>query len=190
METREQWLTAAAKELRPLFPKKVSVPKVWVSIGFPHKGALSKRWVAGVCVPADMTSDHIPQIYISPRLVEVEGPCGVLACLTHEMIHACGIWGHGKDFQAIALYVGLRGKMTATEANEDLQSYFVRIIEKLGPMPYAYVNVLPATSRPDRCRMKKCICMNCGYTVRISQKWISRARLLCPRCAIFLSIQE
>lgn len=190
MNTREQWLLDAVAELRPLFAKMAEVPDVHVSISFPPKGGLSKQWVTGVCISASSAADNKPQIYINPRLTEIGGADGILGTLAHELVHACGVIGHGKDFGKLARYIGLEGKMASSTANESLQRYFDQIIAKLGPMPHASLTMLPPSQRPDKCRMKKCVCNSCGYTIRVAQKWISIGIPMCPACDTRLLIEE
>lgn len=188
MQTREQWLEDAVKELRPLFKPQAEVPYVRVSIGFPPKRGMGKRRVLGVCRMAGMASDRVPQIYINPTITEVGGADGILSTLTHELVHACGINGHGKEFRKLGMFVGLEGKMASSTANESLQQYFERIISKLGLFPHASLSNAMPMLKPDTCRMFKCSCGKCGYTVRIARKWISVGVPRCPACDVELEI--
>lgn len=190
MNTREQWLCDAADLLRPLFGEIATVPPFRVSIGFPPKGGMSKRRVLGVCFSASAAADHLPQVYLNPTISDVTGPQGILATLTHEMIHAAGIHGHGKEFGKVGRYVGLEGKMASSKANETLQRIFCQIVEKLGPIPHVCLDHTPPSQRPDKCRMKKCVCGSCGYTIRVAQKWISVGIPMCPACDTRLLIEE
>ena len=190
MNTREQWLCDAADLLRPLFGEIATVPPFRVSIGFPPKGGMSKRRVLGVCFSASYAADHLLQIFINPTISDVTGPDGILSTLIHEMVHASGIMNHGKDFGKVARYVGMEGKMTSTTANESLQRIFCQIVEKLGPIPHVCLDHTPPSQRPDKCRMKKCVCGSCGYTIRVAQKWISIGIPMCPACDTRLLIEE
>lgn len=192
MQTREEWLNAAVDELRPIYGDVAKVPPVVkVSIGFPPKGGLAKRRVLGVCCSATMAADRHPQIYINPTIADVEGKAGILAVLAHELIHACGISGHGKEFRKVALYIGLEGDMTCTTAGESLMGVFEHIMAKIGTMPHAYLtHEFPKSQKPDTCRMLKCACEGCGYTVRISQKWFEVATPKCPVCDVELEKED
>lgn len=193
MSTREEWLDKAVELLEPLFigdGGMAEMPRVRVSIGFPPKGGLGQRQVLGVCCSKKMASDEIPQIYINPTVSDVCGKQGILAILVHELIHACGVRGHGKDFRKLGLYVGLEGKMSCSTANESLQRYFETIVGKRGDFPHASLsNILPDT-KPDKCRMFKCECKKCGYTVRVANKWIKVAIPRCPICELELDKEE
>ncbi len=181
-DTRESWLNAAVDELRPLFRERVEVPRVRVSIGFPPKRGLGKRRVLGVCCMSAMATDGIAQIYINPTVSQVEGAEGVLSILVHEMIHACGIAGHGKDFRELGVFVGLEGQMSSSTANESLQQYFEHLVSKLGAFPHASLHNSMPNIKPDRCRLVKCVCEKCGYTIRITNKWIAKGIPECPIC--------
>lgn len=189
-KTREEWLVAAVDMIRPSFEKEnAKIPeKLKVSIGFPPKGGLAKRRVLGVCCMPAMASDGLPQIYINPTIEHIGGSCGILAVLVHECVHACGISGHGEAFKRIALAVGLEGKMTSTTATSWLQDFFEHMMEVLGAFPYAHLigKSVIQKEKPDKCRMHKCICPQCGYTVRIANKWIERGIPACPDCEIEL----
>lgn len=183
--TREEWLNLAVKELRPLFEPDYKVPEVKVSIGFPSKGGLSKRRVLGVCWKAETAIDRISQIYINPTIEEVQGSQGLLSVLAHELVHACGIYNHGKEFAKCAHKIGLEGKMSSSVAGIDLQRQFEAIEKRIGKCPHAPLvptNLLSGSQKPDKCRMYKCVCSECGYTVRIAAKWIELAMPVCPLC--------
>lgn len=181
-QTREQWLEAAVKELRPLYKPHAEVPPVRVCMGFPPKKAFGKKQILGVCCMSVMTADSIPQVYINPTVSELGGGQGILSILAHELVHACGISGHGKEFRKLGMFVGLEGKMSSSTANESLQAFFERIITKLGSMPHANITNSMPRLKPDTCRMFKCSCGKCGYTVRISRKWIGFGVPKCPVC--------
>lgn len=183
MATRELWLEMAANELRPVFGD-YKVPPFRVSMGFPPKGGLSKCRVVGVCCMSEMATDAVPQVYINPTVTALGGANGVLAVLAHEMIHVMGVRGHGKDFAKVGLYIGLEGKMTSTSAGDSLQAVFEHVIKKLGAFPHSPLVGQISSNKPDKCRIIKCICMQCGYTVRVSRKWINLAKPACPICKI------
>jgi hypothetical protein len=181
-ETREQWLEAAVRLMVPRFEgKEYEVPGVKVSCGFPSGRALSrKKQAIGECWGKEITVDGVPQIFVSPI---IKDPLETLAILTHEVVHA--VVGspakHGSKFRKCALAVGLEGKMTATHAGDDLKETCVEWIKDLGQYPHAG---LKPRARPDKkqtTRMVKCECKKCGYTARVSRKWLDDAGApLCP----------
>lgn len=182
---REEWLNQAVDELRPLFEPDYKVPELKISIGFPSKGGLSKKRVLGVCWKADAATDKICQIYINPTITEIQGEQGVLSVVAHELVHACGINGHGKEFAKCGMKIGLEGKMSSSVASNDLQCRFKLIEKKIGKCPHSPLvpsNCFSTSQKPDRCRIHKCICDECGYNVRVSAKWLELAVPVCPIC--------
>ena len=183
--TREEWLNMAVCELRPLYEPEYKIPDVKVSIGFPSKGGLSKRRVLGVCWKAEAATDRIAQVYINPTITEIQGANGLLSVLAHELVHAAGISGHGKEFAKCGHKIGLEGKMASSTANSELQSYFERIEKNIGKCPHAPLipsNIMSGNQKPDKCRIHKCECQECGYNVRVAAKWLEMAMPVCPIC--------
>lgn len=193
-KTREEWLVAAVDEFRQLFEQAgEKIPeKVKVSMGFPAKGGMRKRMVIGVCYKATASKDGVCQIYINPVLDTLGGADGILGTLVHELVHACGKHGHGKEFRSLATAVGLEGRMASSIASDWLQSEFDSIILHLGEFPHAGLilsSSLAIGQKPDKCRMHKCECSTCGYTARIANKWIEVGVPKCPACDIELQKQ-
>jgi len=181
---REAWLEAAVQNLRPLFlGQGFTVPEIRVSVGWPSKGALSpKKLVVGQCWFGSTAADGKPQLFISPLLDDVIEPTGVLATLVHEVSHV--IAGpdakHGPQFAKVAKKIGLEGKMTSTNAGEDLIVRFKGIQEALGPFPHSKIIPCPKDPKPQTTRMRKCECETCGFLVRLTQKWLDVGQPICP----------
>ena len=114
--------------------------------------------------------------------------CRVADIVLHEIIHTlCPRAGHRGEFRAIALRMGLAGKMTATYASEDLAKRIkVEIIDIIGKYPHQAVHLVPRGKRGKGSRSIKCQCVNveCLFVMRTTQKWISLATdgLHCPIC--------
>jgi len=182
--TREQWLNAAVKLCSSqLFkPYRFIVPKdVKVSCGFPSTGALAeRRQRIGECWYPQKGTSH--QIFISPVL---DVPMKVLDVLVHELVHT--VAGkeakHGKAFRAIATKVGLEGKMTATVASKRLTNLLKPLNARLGPYPHESLSGMSKGRKKETCRQLKASCPGCGYTIRITRKWIDEVGLpICPGC--------
>lgn len=183
-ETREEWLTQAIIEVGPIFTKigKPLPNKVRVACGWPsNRGTSSRNKVVGQCWHSEATEDNIPQIFISPVLYKrVE----VLDCLVHELIHAMGVKGHKKDFKAIATAVGLEGKMTATVAGAELKAKLEKIADKLEEYPHSQIDV--STKPKQSTRLLKAWCPECGYTVRVTRKWLEIDAPTCSICEVIM----
>ena len=186
--TRKEWLEAAVEFFRARFIEagKPLPEKVKVAIGFPHKGGTAKRRTLGQCWKPEAAADAIAQIYINPTIDSVDAPYGILATLVHELVHAAGIFNHGKEFGQIARRVGLEGrKMTSTYASDGLIEDFQAIIAELGDIPHcALVPASVGTGKKDGTRLLKCECSDpeCGYNFRITKKWAEMGIPECPVC--------
>jgi hypothetical protein len=192
-QTREAWLLAAVEQMKPLFTKNgYTVPAVRVTCGWPSRSALSaKKRRIGECWDSAASTDGLHQIFISPCLGDNEdvggsGPGGVqgtLATLVHEVVHAVvGIKNkHNKVFRKCAESVGLEGKMTATTASPFLMAEFAVWLTSLGEYPHAKLDMLKSPVKKQGTRLHKCECAECGYTVRVTQKWIDVGLPLCPQ---------
>lgn len=203
-KTREKWLEQAIEEFfRPHFErtavealKKSSAAfpeRVRVSIGFPDKGGTSKKGkTLGQCWKREASNDGAPHIFINPIVEDVIGEQGILSILAHELVHACGVRGHKKDFGRVAGAIGLIAPWKSTRADAELMSHFERLVSVIGEYPHGGIvlNGLESPVKPDRCRMVKCVCTPCGYTVRTTMKWIEVAVPKCPVCNEEMSINN
>lgn len=75
--------------------------------------------------------------------------------------------------------------MSSSTANADLQKQFERIEKKIGTCPHAPLvptNILSGNQKPDKCRIHKCSCPECGYNIRVASKWLEMAMPFCPIC--------
>lgn len=175
--TREQWLNAAVRKLRPLFRRAgVELPKdIAVSCGFPGGGSPRKR--IGECWSSKV-GGGVSQVFVSPTQ---DKPLVILTVLTHELVHAlddCAS-GHGGAFARVAKAVGLEGKMTQSNAGKALTAELKEIASKLGPYPHKAIK-LGENVKTQSTRMLKLQAACCGYTVRTTAKWIDEGFPSCP----------
>lgn len=180
-ETREEWLQEATAHLsEELFtPNGYEVPAVRVSVGFTSTGRKSKR--IGECWSREASADRVAQIFLHPTMSD---GARVLDVLAHELTHATvGVdEGHGKAFKRCAESIGLAGKMTATVAGEELKGYLAELVERLGDYPHASLNTDLSGRKKQTTRLIKAECWGCGYTVRLSAKWLEVGAPICPTC--------
>lgn len=180
--TREAWLEAGVAALHPLLTDAgAPLPeRLHVSPGFPSRAALARRVRrTGECWPGAASADGAPHILISPLIAD---SVDALATLLHELIHAARpTVKHGPAFAKLARALGLVGKPTATKAGPALAERLARLVaETLGPYPH------PALTAPERAprqttRLIKVACDVCGYTARVTRKWIDQAgEPFCP----------
>lgn len=177
---REHWLTECAKLIeKEIFkPLGFKLPKKWrVACGFPSKSGLSSslRRIGEHWNPA-CSSDKTHEIIISITLSDKIKVAGILA---HELIHAVHPEdGHGSKFRHLALAIGLEGKMTATTEGPLFKENIKPILARLGKYPHA--NLDSSNRKKQGTRMIKGECECCGYTVRLTRKWLDVAIPRCP----------
>jgi predicted Zn-ribbon and HTH transcriptional regulator len=121
------------------------------------------------------------EIFINPL---VDNPLEVLRILLHELVHVwCGIeCGHRGQFAIIAKAIGFLGPMTQTPLSSDLKSKLEEIAEILGDYPHASIDA--NLRKKQGTRLLKLSCTSCGFTARVSGKWISliTSASPCPVC--------
>jgi len=180
---RESWLDAAVQNLRPIFlGHGYTIPELRVSVGWPSSGGLgTKKRTVGQCWFGSTAADGKPQLFISPLLDDVKDPGGVLATLVHEICHvAAGPDAkHGPQFVKVMKKLGLEGKPTSTVAGADLVARFATMAEALGPFPHSKIVPSPTDPKPQTTRMRKAQC-DCGYLIRLTQKWADVGVPSCP----------
>jgi hypothetical protein len=185
--TRELWLEQATDRLREgLFKQNgFEVPKARVSVGFPGGGSARKR--IGEHWHPRASDDQVSQVFISPVLSDA---VQVLDVLAHELVHAIvPDAGHKAPFRAIAVKIGLTGKMTATVAGPELKAKLEALGKELVEYPHSKINLsgrkkqttrlLKAWCNQDSCRAED----DKPYTVRITRKWLDEyGAPICPNC--------
>ena len=176
---REEWLTKLAISLEGLFKQHgATMPLYRVTCGFPSRGALStKNRKIGQCWSAEASKDGTHELMVS---MTIDDPLKVAGVLAHEMVHAAvGIeHGHKKPFKQLATAIGLEGKMTATTEGEAFKRAVSPMIDAIGDYPHA---ALDSSTKPKQStRLVKAECPTCGYTIRVTRKWIEAAPPCCP----------
>jgi hypothetical protein len=169
--TREQWLAQALhKHVAPLLARHgAAVPAdCLVSVGFP--GGASARKRIGECWARRQSSKGVNEIFINPMIAD--NPSQMLDILVHEAIHAADDCksGHKGFFAKTARAVGLEGKMTATVAGPALAKWIEATLAKLPKIEHSRLDL--SSRKKQSTRMIKVECVDCGYTLRTTQKWI------------------
>lgn len=176
---REEWLTAAIEELRPMFAAQAQpiAARIRVTCGFPSNARRSGA--VGECWADTASADKTMEILISPTIAD---PAEVLAVLVHELAHTCpGSLNHGVAFQKVADAMGLVPdaikKYKATSAGPAFDAMYAGILDGLGAYPHAELAL--STKKTQSTRMLKCWCPLCNYTVRTTAKWLANGAPLC-----------
>lgn len=181
MSTREEWLRWGVDELRPRFADAgYPLPQVHVSVGFPSSGGKSaRRRVIGECWQGSASSDGKAHIFISPVLVT---GADALDTLVHELCHAVTPGdGHKAPFVRAGKAVGLdAGKPKSLGAGAELRA----VLERLNadsPYPHAALTPGRGPVKTQSTRMIKVVCPDCGFTCRMTRKWIDEVGTpVCP----------
>lgn len=148
-----------------------------MSIGFP-KGSGGRRKTIGQCWASELSGDQHNEVFISP---EIGDGVQIFDIMAHEFVHATvGLKaGHKRPFKTCAEAVGLTGKMTATTGTDEFNTWAREQIERIGKFPGAALSI--AGRKKQTTRLLKCECEDCGYTARITRKWVEEAGTpLCP----------
>lgn len=177
VNTREAWLERAVDKFRDgLFREQgAEIPSVRVSVGFPSRS----KTAIGQCWRAEAASDKRPQVFVSPI---IDDGSRALDVLVHELVHAVlPDAKHGAEFKRLATAVGLEGKMTATTASDRLKIRLNAVVAEIGPYPHAALNPGLSGVKKQGTRLNKAVCDACGYTVRVTRKWLDDVGApICP----------
>lgn len=178
---REAWLVRVAETLRPVFEEiGYKLPKYRISCGFTGS---KKKTSIGVCWAASASKDNTHEIFVHPNQAE---PLEVAAIVAHELTHAAvGLdKGHGKVFAKVAHALGLEGKMTATVPGDIFKARWAKLAPQVGDYPHApltaYNEGVSSGPKKQGTRLAKVSCDDCGYTMRVTRKWLDVAVPACP----------
>jgi len=176
---REAWLNElASKHLWPLIRTNDGEVKsnVRISVGFP-KGSRGGRKSIGQCWPTSASTDKTFEVFVSPILSSFDAA----HVLLHELVHASvGLsHGHKGPFKQLAVAVGFTGKMTATVPGPKLRESIKRWLKVMPAFPHGAMRDFESPSKQST-RLVKCKCPSCGYTVRVTRKWLEVGNPLCP----------
>lgn len=187
---REAWLSRLAGLMVKVIEQRagVKLPPYRVTCGFPSRGGeLGKdSRVRGQCWAASASDDGHAEVFISP--VEAESKV-VAEILAHELIHAAlPQAGHKKPFQAAAAKVGFTAPFTTATPTPEFDAWCAPLLAKVGAYPHARLVAMRPVAAPKKqtARLLKAICMagagdaECGYTVRVTRKWVEVGAPCCP----------
>lgn len=187
---REEWLTTAAQLIQdeliaPYMPdgQPQTIP-FRVSVGFPPRSRATSKVIA-VCCVSRASADNHSEIFVTPQLSD---SLEILAALTHEMIHQSDDCqsGHRNHFARVARKVGLEGPLTATTPGQALTTYLHTIIDALGQIPHAALD-LSVAKKKQTTRMIKVECsqLDCAFSFRTSKTQLEKLNFnecYCPAC--------
>jgi hypothetical protein len=183
------------------------VPRVRVGVGFPSAGKRSK--VGAECWSTTVSGDKTHEIIMRIEITDPARVLDILAHeLAHAVDDNES--GHKGRFGRLARAFGLTGPLTATTASDDLRETLTQWVRwTLGAYPMATFGTTgigitpgqpgtqdgpivkssgPRGGKPQGTRMIKRWCdtaedgspAGCGYSVRLTQKWLDVATPRCP----------
>ena len=178
MKTREEWLSKAVSELRPVFDSvKHPLPdEIRVSCGFPSSNARSRKNRAlGEWWSPKQSPSGKHHIFIAPQVSESFDVFGVLV---HELAHSATEGdGHMGRFPSLVKSLGLEGKPSSTVVGAVFRDMFGDLVASLGDYPHDGLTV-PAKPKTQSTRMLKAMC-SCGYTIRLTKTWADKGLPTC-----------
>ena len=179
--TREEWLERMTDALRPKF-KAAGLPlpkKLGVSCGFPSAGTSRKQPVIGECWNVSASEAGRHEIFVSPTVGD-----GVTAgaVLVHELIHTVmpDDVQHNGPFAVAHRALGLIDKPTTCVPGEALKRDLAAIIKTIGQYPHARLKPGIRRGKKQTTRLLKIACPECGYTARVTAKWVEVCLPTCP----------
>jgi hypothetical protein len=191
VELREAWLNLLAERVRPFMQTSANItfPDYRVSCGFPSRGGKSGK-VVGECWAALASSDAHAEIFITPY---EDNPEKVASTLVHELIHAClPKAGHRAPFQRAAKALGFEAPWRSTPETDVFWAWVRPIIAAMPPYPHGKLYNMRAVAAPapQKGRLLKAECPSCGYTVRVTRKWVVEAGApICPADKIGMAVE-
>ena len=170
MKTREEWLSKAIAELRPVFDSVGhSLPsEIKASCGFPSSNARARKNRAlGEWWSPKQSPSGQHHIFIAPQ---VSDSFEVFGVLVHELAHSATEGdGHKGRFPKLVKSLGLEGKPSSTVVGALFRDMFGDLVQSLGDYPHDGLSV-PARPKTQSTRMLKAMC-SCGYTIRLTKTW-------------------
>jgi hypothetical protein len=208
IKEREVWLHKMAELMRPRFEAMgFPLPPFRVSIGFTSGGKKSRANAEVWSSSASGDGHH--QIFIRPDYDEpVQVTALLFHELTHTAVGFAQ--GHSGSFAKVMLAFGMSRPMTTSTPGPAFAEYVAPFIEQLGPLPHAKLQFgasfgefiggykvrarkkeaasgnedgdgIFTTAPPKQTtRLLKVECGDCGYTARVTQKWLDIGSPHCP----------
>ncbi len=186
---RESWLFEAsqlilADRILPHMTTDITWP-FRISIGYPPRSRANSKVIA-VCIVHEASNDGHSEIFVTPAISD---SILILTAVVHELSHYSDNCqsGHRGHFARISRAAGLIGKITECNASDELKAYLQTIVDILGSIPHAAIDLNIAV-RKQNTRMLKLECADqkeCKFSYRTVQTNIAKIQeYLCPACNI------
>ena len=182
--TREEWLRAFGELAQPVIEgaSGVTLPEWRASCGFPFSHGKKNDDQLGQTFDAKQSRDGHAEIFVHPVLSEASAVAHVMVKqLLHAAMPEAGL---SRVFQVAAGKLGFQAPFDVPTPTETTRAWISALLEELPAYPHAR---LEATAAPvlkpakQTNRYVKTICTHCGYTARLSRKWLNeKGAPLCP----------
>ena len=186
--TAEGWCSAVVAAYTPQIEALgYTVPKVVISPGFTSGGS-RKTQRLGECWSSEAAGDGSTMIFLNPSMSD---PLQIAHVVVHELVHAVVGVEHKHDatFGKLARALGFEGKLTATTWSVEAAEACRKILQGLGPYPRsAFGAALKPPTKKQQTYLLKVECPECGYTMRVTSKWIEIATPTCPCCDVACAV--
>lgn len=167
---REKWLndltTAMAKWFDDLgFP----LPDRQVRTAFPSSGKRTRK------ISESWQQDGQQSFVVVVR-PDADDEANVAAAIAFQL---CQIGAgprdeHGLLFKHLAVSIGLSGHRKEGVPGALFKELAGPILKKLGPLPKSTISLSEgSTQAPQGTRLRKVVCLKCGYVARVSRKWLN-----------------
>jgi hypothetical protein len=158
------------------------------AIGFTSRGG--KGNCLGECWSSVASADKHFEIFIRP---DQSDPVEVLGVLVHELVHSAVPIGsgHGPIYKALALKIGLEGKMRHAMPGMHLQEILKELAADLGPLPHAALDISfreQGKRKKQKTHMLKAFCEGvtvedkhetCDFICRLTKEHASKGAPFC-----------
>lgn len=153
------------------------VPRVQIISGFPSSGRRSRR--IAECWPDD--GGRAFRMLVRPDTNDPYRLAGAIA-LNLACIAAGSGYESVKQFRHLAISVGLRGRRTESSPGLLFRELMKPILQQAGEVPRSDEHLAPVIAvAKQRTRLVRVACSDCGYVVRVAQKWLDQiGPPLCP----------
>lgn len=161
IDTREAWLNAALTRLTAGWPTQAELPEnVQISVGFPQRVARGETPAPCVHYTPSRSTGGVIELFVSPTLGD-----GLAVC---RAIIECAA--------AIAA-----GRPPGASELAALHFRAAAVVKTLPRYPHEAMRV-PAPPAPGETGSRYLLvrCGLCGYTVRVTRKWLNAGTPQCP----------
>lgn len=168
-KSREKWLNNLATGMHKWFRDLgFPLPKTQVQTAFPSSGKRTKK------LTESWLQDGQDMFVIVVR-PDADDSMHIACALAFQLCQiAVGQRDeHGLLFKHLAISIGLSGQRKEDQPGALFKELVAPLLKKLGPLPESSITLSKTDQhKPQPTRLRKVSCLECGYVVRVSRKWL------------------